>query len=84
MKHSFYCFLAVLKGIHIKNFLTDMNIFLVKFFWHTLHINTLILYIKLETTPFILQFTKNTQFVRENVSHRCINIVHETPAHTGV
>lgn len=83
MKHSFYCFQAVLEGIHMKNCLTDMTIFEVTV-RHTLHISTLSLYIRFETTPFILQFTKNTQFVRENVSFRCIYILYETPAHTAV
>lgn len=83
MKHSFYCFQAVFEGIHLKNFLTDMTIFEVTV-RHTLHISTLSLYIKFETTPFILKFKKNLQFVLGNVSYRCIDIVYETPAHTGV
>lgn len=84
MIHSFYCFQAVLEGIHMKNFLTDMKMFEVTV-RNTLHISTLsIYYIKFETTPFILEFTKNTQFVRQNVSYSCINILYETPAHTGV
>lgn len=80
---SFYCFQAVLEEIHMKNFLTDMaNLEVIV--RHTCHISTLSLYIEFETTAIVLEFTKNTQFVRENVSYRCIYIVYETPAHTGV